>query len=171
MATPFQCTFFISKLLKSFKKAIKSCLWLPDKMWAFFGPNMTHNYSAPSVLDKACVHICLSSSCFSTKRFSHCMNYKQTCGKYKSKILIQNSYVHSNSTKKKSCTLMQPTLPTPPPPSVRVRYIFTKVIMHTQLLDALLFFSDHTRMSHLCSSDHAHTNFSFIYFREFNFLS
>ena len=96
MATPFQCTFFISKLLKSFKKAIKSCLWLPDKMWAFFGPNMTHNYSAPSVLDKACVHICLSSSCFSTKRFStlHEPWYKQTCvHRYevstKSKILVQ----------------------------------------------------------------------------------
>ena len=83
MATPFQCTFFISKLLKSFKKAIKSCLWLPDKMWAFFGPNMTHNCLAPSVPDKACVRICPSSSCFFDQAIiSHCM-CAPVWGKYK----------------------------------------------------------------------------------------
>ena len=78
------------------KKAIKSCLWLPDKMWAFFGPNTTHNYLALSVLDKACVRICLSSICFFDQALFtlHEPWYKQTCvHRYevstKSRVLIQ----------------------------------------------------------------------------------
>ena len=52
---------------------VSKCL-SPDKMRVFFDPNMTHNYLALSVPDKACVCICLSSICFSTKRSSHYMN-------------------------------------------------------------------------------------------------